>query len=94
MELREAVGELTLSEEPQRSSRSFSATTTHGKSTPPLGGPVEDVVLALERLGFPAERARQVVSMTVERIAEEKGTPMPASLETGELLRLALTNIQ
>lgn len=48
-----------------------------------------DVILALEKLGFPLERARQVVAQTIA------ANPSVANIKTdaGELLRLALGNI-
>ena len=66
---------------------------TGGVAPPPAGlaaGAEADVVLALEKLGFPLERARLVVTSTLKKHAAE----VPAlKADPGELLRLSLGNI-
>ncbi len=53
-------------------------------------GVAGDVVLALEKLGFPGERARVVVSTTIET----HGATQPSVMnDAGELLKLALANL-
>lgn len=97
LELREAVGELAA--EPRDTFPELGA--DHPRSVKaPLAAPSgaeADVILALERLGFPGERARQVVTTTIQKISNGKsgsGSPAAPKLEAGELLRLALANIQ
>ncbi|MCB0345821.1 MAG: Holliday junction branch migration protein RuvA [Bdellovibrionales bacterium] len=49
-----------------------------------------DVVLALEKLGFPGERARSVVASTIKSQADAQPAAMK---DAGELLKLALANL-
>ena len=89
VELREYVAALI----PSDSSVSSSATTR--KSSPSLAGAIEksrnsaadDVVLALERLGFSTDKAKLAVARTVE------GANAAVMNDAGELLRLALGNL-
>lgn len=104
VELREAVAEFitengALTESGARPiiSRGRSQTAVSSLQEPPRG--VEaDVILALERLGFPGERARQVVTLTIEKLGGDDGANGRGNsveiADSGELLRLALANIQ
>lgn len=98
VELREAVAEFMVGEEPAPSSVRISGrSVSPAAASLPSRGIESDVILALERLGFPGERARQVVTLTVERLEGGSGVrdkgPGPIT-DSGELLRLALANIQ
>jgi Holliday junction DNA helicase RuvA len=50
----------------------------------------QDVILALEKLGFPGERARQVVGAAVRDFGD---VPEAGNAGSGELLRRALANL-
>lgn len=98
VELREAVKELgmTVEHSPRGRVQTVSDPSI-SLSSKNLGGAADDVVLALERLGFGSERAKEVVSLTVERLADSKGLSTQNALkgmESGDLLRMALSNIQ
>ncbi len=80
VELRENVREFAT----ESLAQSFSAPA--GRAAP-AGGAEGDVLLALEKLGFPLERARQVVAQTL-RVHAEKANVLKT--DPGELLRLSL----
>jgi len=86
VELREYVGELArevVVPLTQRIERNVSVQRLSGPASIP-----GDVVLALEKLGFSSDRARDVVARVIEEHANS-----PALHKTDELLRLSLANL-
>lgn len=87
VELREQVGALATSGEPKRTGVPGSRLSRPGESRSSVPSQGEDVVLALEKLGFPADRARQVVTRALE------ASPQQLLEDSGELLRRALGSL-
>ena len=86
VELREYVGELARDND---SGLSRKIQISPVERTAP-GGQESDVVLALEKLGFSTEHARDIVRRTVKQCQEKD----PAALSSAEtLLRYSLTNL-
>lgn len=84
VELREQVGELA---EGRSHGLEVSRAVDTRRERPRPASPAEDAILALEKLGFPAERARQVVTRTIDAL------PSGPLSDPGELLRLALGSL-
>ena len=87
VELREQVGELATpgDAKPRGGQGARIPRAADSRSQIPSHG--EDVVLALEKLGFPSDRARQDVTRTLE------SAPQQLQGDTGELLRRALGSL-
>ncbi len=81
VELRETVKDFAL----ETSGEAFIAAAKPGSRQ--ASGAESDVLLALEKLGFPGDRARKVIEQTM-RVHENKADLLRA--DPGELLRLAL----
>ena len=81
VELRETVNEFAL----ETAGEAF--TTPAGRSKGAAVGAEGDVLLALEKLGFPLDRARKVIDKTLQ--VHEKQADVLRT-DPGELLRLAL----
>jgi|GEM_PF-257436 len=89
VELREQVGELVRDNQQlkPRLPHRIERVTVEGFATRDLPTEQGDVVMALEKLGFSIERAREVVLRVVAQ------QPSGASVATEELLRLSLANL-
>ena len=90
VELREQVGGLVGQLEDPLAGRIRKSEATGRRSFDQTSFTAEDAALALEKLGFSSERAKQAILTTLE----EKSAAHPAILlDAGELLKEALANL-